>query len=246
MPNPPVGLPHVISGPGSNGSGCVRPPRYPTRFVGRRAEVTALLGLLGPGRLVTVVGLGGAGKTRMAAELGSNHDCVWVDVSEASEPADVASALSKALGLPAGGSTDLTLGVLNVLRGQPMLLVIDNCEVQRAPCRELVDALLGETETLSVLATSRVPLDSAYEWLYPLPPLAEGDDFADRAARVGYAPAAQDKPVVMGYAAGSAAHHWRSNSSPPGRTSGHLPTYYGASRRSWLPALPPCCPGTAT
>ena len=50
---------------------------------------------------------------------------------------------------------------------------------------------------MTVLATSRVPLDSAYEWLYPLPPLAEGDElFADRAARVGYAPVGQDAGAV--------------------------------------------------
>ena len=190
MPNLPAGSPPLISERGSSVSGRVGPPRYPTRFVGRRAEVAALSGLLQPGRLVTVVGLGGAGKTRLAAELVSDHDCVWVDLSTATGPGDVAGRVAVALGLPAGGGADPTVGVVNALRDQPTVLVLDNCEVQLVTCRQLVDALLVEVEALTVLATSRVPLSSAYEWLYPLPPLAEGKElFADRAARVGYAPA---------------------------------------------------------
>ncbi len=144
-----------------------------------------------------MVGLGGAGKTRLAAELVSDRNCVWVDLSTAKAPSEVASGVAEALGLPAGGGADPTVGVVNALRDQPTLLVLDNCEVQRVTCRELVDALLVEAVALTVLATSRVPLSSAYEWLYPLPPLAEGNElFADRAARVGYAPAAQEDHAV--------------------------------------------------
>ena len=197
MPNLAAGSPQVISRPGWTGSGHVRPPRYPTRFVGRRAEVATLRGLLRSGRLVTVVGLGGAGKTRVAAELVSDRDCLWVDLSDANDPGDVAAAVAESLGLPAGGGADPTVGILNVIRDLPTLLVLDNCEVQRAACRELVDALLVDADALTVLATSRAPLDSAYEWLYPLPPLAEGDElFADRAARVGYAPMGQEASAV--------------------------------------------------
>ena len=76
----------VMPGPGSAGWRLVGPPRYPTRFVGRRAEVAALRGLLQPGRLVTVVGLGGAGKTRLAAEMVGGQTCMWVDLSVATGP----------------------------------------------------------------------------------------------------------------------------------------------------------------
>jgi predicted ATPase len=146
---------------------------------------------------VTVVGLGGAGKTRVVAELTRQQDCVWVDVSEASDPVDVAGAVSAALGVPAGAGAELTAALVNVVRDQPTLLVLDSSEAQPVACRELVDALLDEVDRLTVVATSRVPLDSAYEWLYPLPPLAEGGElFADRAARVGYAPAADETPAV--------------------------------------------------
>src|SRR6476661_8777949 len=179
--------------PGTPSPGRLGLPRYPTTFVGRRVEIAALCGLLLPGRLVTVVGLGGAGKTRLAAELVSDRTCVWVDLSTAKAPSEVASGVAEALGLPAGGGADPTVGVVNALRDQPTLLVLDNCEVQRVTCRELVDALLVEAVALTVLATSRVKLSSAYEWLYPLPPLAEGNElFADRAARVGYAAPAQE------------------------------------------------------
>ena len=174
-------------------SGRVSVPRYATRFVGRRAEVAALHGLLQPGRLVTVVGLGGAGKTRLAAELVSDHDGVWVDLSAVTGPDEVASRVAEALDLPADGGADPSLGIVNALREQPTLLALDNCETELVACRDLVDALLAEVEPLTVLATSRVPLASGYEFLYPLPPLAEGNDlFADRAARVGYAPSTQE------------------------------------------------------
>ena len=197
MPNVLAGSPQVTSGPGPTGPGYPGPPRYPTRFVGRRVEVATLRGLLRPGRLVTVVGLGGAGKTRVASELVTDGECVWVDLSDASVPGDVAGAVAEALRLPAGGGADPTIAVVNVLRAEPTLLVIDNCEAQQTACRELVDALLLEMDALTVLATSRVPLDSAYEWLFPLPPLAEGDElFTDRAARVGYAPVGHDAGVV--------------------------------------------------
>ena len=68
---------------------------------GRRAEVATLRGLLRSGRLVTVVGLGGAGKTRVAAELVSDRDCLWIDLSDANDPSDVAAAVAESLGLPA-------------------------------------------------------------------------------------------------------------------------------------------------
>ena len=109
----------------------------------------------------------------------------------------MAAAVAESLGLPAGGGADPTVGILNVIRDLPTLLVLDNCEVQRAACRELVGALLVDADDLTVLATSRAPLSSAYEWLYPLPPLAEGSElFADRAARVGYAPLAHENDAV--------------------------------------------------
>src|SRR4051794_12643943 len=101
MPNLAAGSPQVTSRLGSTDPGYLGPPRYPTRFVGRRAEVAELRGLLRPGRLVTVVGMGGAGKTRLAAELVSERECVWVDLSDASVPGDVAGTVAEALRLPA-------------------------------------------------------------------------------------------------------------------------------------------------
>ena len=196
MPKPGTSF-SVMSGPGSTGWRLVGPPRYPTRFVGRRAEVGALRGLLQPGRLVTVVGLGGAGKTRLAAEMVGGHTCMWVDLSTVTGPRDVPRAVAEALGLPAGGGADPTVGVVNAFRDQPTMLVLDNCEGQLVASRDLVDTLLVEVQALTVLATSRQPLTSAYEWLYPLPPLAEGNElFADRAARVGNAPLAHAADTV--------------------------------------------------
>ncbi len=185
MPNLPAESSQAISRRGSTGSGRVGPPRYPTRFVGRRAEIAALRGLLQPGRLVTVVGLGGAGKTRLAAEMAfGDHDCVWVDLSTATGPSDVAGGVAVALGLPAGGGADPTVGVVNALRDRADAAGARQLRgPASSPAGSSSTRCWSEVEALTVLATSRVPLSSAYEWLHPLPPLAEGERAVRRPRR---------------------------------------------------------------
>ena len=152
-------------------------PTYLTRFVGRRdecAEVSAMLDEPGP---VTVCGIGGAGKTRLAIEVargirtdkGVDRIC-WVPLATAASSAEVAPAIGNALGL--GGSPSDYLGQIRAVLGAGRaLLVLDNCEHVALGCRELLDRILPDCPQLSVLTTSRTTLGVAGERIYAIPPL---------------------------------------------------------------------------
>ena len=161
-------------------------PAQLTSFVGR---VDELAWLADTGRLVTLVGPGGTGKTRLAIEAARGRDACFVDLSPVTDGALVPHALLGALGLRDSGfaatTTDPVRRLVAAL-GEPVLLVLDNCEQVVADVAVLVRTLLAECPDLAVLATSREPLGLTGETLLPLAPL--GADavrlFADRAAAV--------------------------------------------------------------
>ena len=126
---------------------------------------------------VTVCGIGGAGKTRLAIEVArgirtdkdTDRVC-WVPLATAASSAEVASAIGNALGL--GGSPSDYLGQIRAVLGTGRaLLVLDNCEHVALGCRELLDRILPDCPQLSVLTTSRIPLAVAGERIYAIPPL---------------------------------------------------------------------------
>jgi non-specific serine/threonine protein kinase len=181
-------------------------PVYPTRFVGRRAELAELRRLLsGSARLVTVVGVGGSGKTRIAAELARSalpvnsavrfrHGVVWTDLDRVTDPDELRQAVGRAFGLPGGVELDTAEALARALTDQHALLVLDNCEELAAACRTLIEVLVASCPHLVVLATSRTSLHPALEHLMALPPMhatAKKDErseaadlFYDRAGRV--------------------------------------------------------------
>jgi predicted ATPase/DNA-binding SARP family transcriptional activator len=166
-------------------------PAPVTGLVGRSAAVAAARDRLATGRLVTLTGPGGVGKTRLALEVASQvagefADGAWfVDLTAIgagtradASPAGVAELVAAVLGVrdEAGGRpsvrpADLTHQLCDALRSQRLLLVLDNCEhvVERAA--GLVVALLAAAPGLRVLATSREPLAVAGETLQEIPPL---------------------------------------------------------------------------
>ncbi|MGD9528273.1 BTAD domain-containing putative transcriptional regulator [Pseudonocardia sp.] len=157
-------------------------PTVRSRLVGREREVADVLALLGPGRLVTLVGAAGCGKTRLAVEVahraaGDLPDGVWfVDltvVSPASpaSPQRVLDTVTSTLGLPVTGPADPTEALLRYTASRRMLVVLDNCEHVLDGAAELADALLVEGTALTVLATSREPLEVDGEEVAPLAPL---------------------------------------------------------------------------
>ncbi|MER7002045.1 BTAD domain-containing putative transcriptional regulator [Dactylosporangium sp. NPDC000555] len=170
-----------------------------TRLVGREDELERLAGLR-DARLVTLVGPGGAGKTRLAVEAAGRdgREVSFADLSRVEDGALVPHAVAGALGLreggltPAAGAADPVRALAGALAGREALLVLDNCEQVIDGAAGLVRALLGQCPDLAVLATSREPLGLTGEVLVPVGPLAPEPAarlFAERAAavRAGFA-----------------------------------------------------------
>ncbi len=178
-----------------------------TSFVGRQDEVVRLRKTLESYRLVTLVGPGGAGKTRLAAEVaagvrdiaaGGEPDGVWMaELASVTDAADVPQAVLGSIGLresrllPDGSqriaSRDARTRLLEGLADARVLLVLDNCEHLIDACAHLADALLAHSPRLRIVATSREPLGITGESLFVVPPLDEDPAvllFADRAAAV--------------------------------------------------------------
>jgi predicted ATPase len=174
-------------------------PAARTTFFGRERELAHLRELLRREPLVTITGLGGAGKTRLAAEATSGPDAPhaddvrWCVLTALDDDAAVADAVADALGRDGGADA-----VVEALNERPRLLVLDNCEHVLAGAIELVDRILDDCPDAGLLATSREPLGVDGEHMLQLGPLGlpEGDDlealerseavalFADRARAV--------------------------------------------------------------
>jgi predicted ATPase/DNA-binding SARP family transcriptional activator len=155
------------------------PARPSTRLIGREAEVAALHRLLADERLVTVVGPGGVGKTRVALEVAQRSDAATVLLlAPVTEPAGIPHALAAALNLNVVHGDVLTACVA-VLADRPGLLVIDNCEHLLDAVRDTVEAVLARCPEMTVLATSRERLGLAAEHVYRLAPLPLPDPDVD-------------------------------------------------------------------
>jgi predicted ATPase/DNA-binding SARP family transcriptional activator len=159
------------------------------RLVGRGPELERADALLDGSRLLTVVGAAGCGKTRLALEIARTAadrfpDGVWaVDLTAAAAPEQVLTAVASALGLALPGAGTAADALRAFTRGRRMLLVLDNCEHLIDAVADLVDDLLVEGSELTVLATSREPLDVDGEVVCPLDPLPlPADDDPDPAA----------------------------------------------------------------
>ena len=180
----------ILSEPPAADKPAERRPQRADRFFGRDAERAALRAALGSGRLTTLVGPGGVGKTRLTTEILTGEELV-VELAEVAVPAEVATAVAGALGLqaaPRGGVEALA----EHLGSQPAVLVLDNCEHLLEAVRGLTATVLDRCPGVRVLATSRQPLGVPGERVLRLGPLPEADLvdlFCDRAAllRDGFA-----------------------------------------------------------
>jgi predicted ATPase len=152
-------------------------PDTQTSFVGREPELKALDDLLSDGRLVSVVGPGGVGKTRLAVELGARlaprfewgvHLC---DLSPLHDASLVASGISAAFGIRDEPGADPLSAIAEVVSGHEALLVLDSCEHVVEGAGAAVEALLKAVPGLSVLATSRQALGLDEERIIRIEPL---------------------------------------------------------------------------
>ena len=187
-------------------------PTYLTRFIGRERECAELSLLLGTPGVVTICGVGGAGKTRLAVEVARRSaarnqlQVSWVPLATTVDFDGVIGAVALGLGLNGVAHIE-QLGA--AIGSERVLLVLDNCEHVVSSCRALLEKVLPCGHDLRVLTTSRIPLDLPAEQIYGAPPLGgtatAGEEptdamalFVDRAAGVaaGYALTDLNRPIV--------------------------------------------------
>jgi predicted ATPase/DNA-binding CsgD family transcriptional regulator len=168
------------------------PPQL-TTFVGREDELAQIRRLIASHRLVTLVGPGGCGKTRLAVQVAADiadqwPDGVWwIDLGPVVDPALTAELTAATVGVlvePVGGPTR---ALMSQLRRQHLMICLDTCEHVLDAVAKLAEVLLRSCPGVSVLATSREPLAVAGESVLRVPPLREGEAvrlFADRASLV--------------------------------------------------------------
>jgi predicted ATPase/DNA-binding SARP family transcriptional activator len=155
-------------------------PPVLTRFFGRQPESARLVDFLSRRtvKLVTLVGPGGVGKTRLAIEVARRlasdfaHDICFVELAGVADERSVDDAVAAALHLPTNTGRSSTAAIVDYVRDKTMLLVLDNCEHLVKACARLVQTLCRDAAGLTVLATSRVPLHLAEEHVVRLEPFA--------------------------------------------------------------------------
>ncbi len=160
-------------------------PRSVTSFVGRSTEQAALTDELAKHRMVTVIGPGGVGKTRLAlavaASLAPSHrdGAVFVDLARIDDPGLVASTIAEAVGVPEQRRGGDDAGLVAALARRDALMVVDNCEHVLDGVRRCLERILVGCPAISVLATSRARLLVPYERVYAVPGLSVSADGTD-------------------------------------------------------------------
>ncbi|MBI1742489.1 hypothetical protein HYR54_05410 [Candidatus Acetothermia bacterium] len=171
-------------------------PRQLTSFIGREHEITEVKNLLATAYLLTLTGVGGCGKTRLALQVAVDlvevfADGVWlIELANLSDPYLVPPAIATALGvreeiasrgvgmggpgIATGQSADGSLlnRLIDFLQSKQALLLLDNCEHLLSACAQLAEALLRACPKLRILATSREALGIAGERTYRVPSLS--------------------------------------------------------------------------
>lgn len=152
-------------------------PVQNTSFVGREHEIEEVQALLEKNRLLTLMGTGGTGKTRLALEVGARvindfRDGVWlVELAPVTDPDKVVEAVATAVG--ARGEPDLPLRetLIKFLRSKNVLLILDNCEHVIGAAASLIAELLRSSPQAKIIAASRHSLGIGGETTYPVPPM---------------------------------------------------------------------------
>lgn len=156
-------------------------PRRGTSFVGRDAELARLAAATGSASLVTLTGVGGVGKSRLALEVAERErarfpDGVWLcELAPLADTGPVSHAVAAALGVQQRHGLSIEQTVIEYLRARTLLLVLDNCEHVLPAAAGLVGDVVAHCAGVVVLATSREALGVDGEQVWPVPPLSVGD-----------------------------------------------------------------------
>ena len=152
-------------------------PQQPTSFVGREQEIADVEGLVARTRLLTLTGIGGLGKTRLALEVAGNvldrhRDGVWfIDLAPIHDGSLVQREVASVLGVREEPGRPLAETLCTNLKTRKMLLILDNCEHLVAACANLAVQIMRSTPDVQILATSRESLRVSGESTYALKPL---------------------------------------------------------------------------
>ncbi len=156
-------------------------PQQLTSFLGRERELEEVGKLLESSRLLTLLGMGGLGKTRLSLQVAADAldrfaDGVWfIDLAPIRDPSLVPSAVAQVLGVQEEPGRALTRTLCAHLKSRKVLLILDNCEHLVHPCAELAAALLQSAPDVHVIATSREALRISGEQTYAVLPLPVPD-----------------------------------------------------------------------
>jgi predicted ATPase/class 3 adenylate cyclase len=151
-----------------------------TSFIGRESELDEVHAAVKAHRLVTLTGVGGVGKTRLAVEVAGQladefPDGVWFfELAAVTDPVAVPDAVAAVLGIIQQPGKTVSESVAAALEGRLRLLVFDNCEHVLDAAADLIEAILTQSVTVRVVATSREGLGIAQEQVWPVPSLDIG------------------------------------------------------------------------
>jgi predicted ATPase/class 3 adenylate cyclase len=166
-------------------------PLQLTSFIGRETEIERVTALLSAHRLVTLVGTGGVGKTRLALQIGADvldgyEDGVWfLELAPLSDGTLILNEIAALFGVQATGDRSLLEALLSAMRPKRALIVVDNCEHLVDPAAEIIEKVLRASPNVRILATSREALKIPGETVHRVASLDEEAGialFADRAS----------------------------------------------------------------
>jgi predicted ATPase/class 3 adenylate cyclase len=161
-------------------------PVQGSTFVGRESDLARVLSLLDDARMVTLVGTGGVGKTRLAVQVAAEAaprfpDGAWFCELAAAEDADgMVQVVASTLGCVQHPGLSLSSSVVQYLKTRALLLVLDNCEHLLQPAAEFAHAILRGCPRVTLVATSREALDLVSERVVRVPSLATPEDLSSR------------------------------------------------------------------